>query len=473
MYRQGLGDCFLLTFPSTTGKPFFMMIDCGVLLGTEKAASKMQDVVGDIHVATNGHLDLVVATHQHWDHLSGFLQAGDLFAKAGSDDGDARKLHVEALWLAWTEDPANPLANRLRARRRRTEEALRATVQRLRMAGGAAVANHVEDVLGFFGAVGAGNTDDALAALRTYSRTAPRYCLPTSPPITLPELPGVRFFVLGPPADESLIRRSNPSKKHPEVYGDASPALELDSAFFAAALDDGASDSHQRELSYPFDGRYQVPVEQAKQTRFFQRYYFEEYSGSDYPDQSWRRIDGDWLEVSNQLALKLDSNTNNTSLALAIELVDSGKVLLFPADAQVGNWLSWGNLSWSVEDSHGQPRQLGAPDLLRRTVLYKVGHHGSHNATLREQGLEEMASGDLVALIPVDRAMAARKGWSMPFPPLFDRLHEKTSGRVLILDDQEELAKKHAPDGVPSPLWTAFQASVKQAPLFFEITVAG
>jgi len=39
------------------------------------------------------------------------------------------------------------------------------------------------------------------------------------------------------------------------------------------------------------------------------------------------------------MALQLDNDTNNTSVALAIEFTDSGKVLLFPADAQVGSWL--------------------------------------------------------------------------------------------------------------------------------------
>jgi uncharacterized protein YfiM (DUF2279 family) len=39
---------------------------------------------------------------------------------------------------------------------------------------------------------------------------------------------------------------------------------------------------------------------------------------------------------------------DNTSLVLAIELAD-GDVLLFAADAQVGNWLSWQDLTWSVD----------------------------------------------------------------------------------------------------------------------------
>src|SRR6476619_621318 len=94
MYRQGLGDCFLVTLPRASGKPFYLMIDCGVILGTRDAASKMDMVVNDIMATTSGHLDLLVITHEHWDHLSGFVQAKDLFTK----------LKIDKVWFAWTED---------------------------------------------------------------------------------------------------------------------------------------------------------------------------------------------------------------------------------------------------------------------------------------------------------------------------------------------------------------------------------
>ena len=60
--------------------------------------------------------------------------------------------------------------------------------------------------------------------------------------------------------------------------------------------------------------------------------------------------------------------------------------------------------------------RVKSDDLLARTVLYKVGHHGSHNATLREKGLELMASGELAAMIPVNRVTAKKMDWLMPFP---------------------------------------------------------
>ena len=183
----------------------------------------------------------------------------------------------------------------------------------------------------------------------------------------------------------------------------------------------------------PFDKYCQIGRDAAKDLPFFRDNYG--FGGTSPDPQEWRRIDDDWLEVAGPLALRLDSDTNNTSLVLAVELVESGKVLLFPGDAQVGNWLSWEKLSWSVPGGRGESVTVTAADLLRRIVLYKVGHHGSHNATLREKGLELMNGTELTAMIPVDEAAARNKGWTrMPFLPLLKRLEEKTGGRILRSD---------------------------------------
>jgi hypothetical protein len=64
-------------------------------------------------------------------------------------------------------------------------------------------------------------------------------------------------------------------------------------------------------------------------------------------------------------------------LVLAFELGRGGKVLLFAADAQRGNWISWA--ANSFKDGR---KEVAVRDLLGRTMLYKVGHHCSHNATL-------------------------------------------------------------------------------------------
>jgi hypothetical protein len=154
------------------------------------------------------------------------------------------------------------------------------------------------------------------------------------------------------------------------------------------------------------------------------------------PGDAWTN----WLQVASDLALQLDKSTNNTSLALAIERIADGRVLLFPADAQQGNWLSWHDqgLVWTVRDG-GVARTVRARDLLSRTVFYKVGHHASHNATARGQGLELMEREDeLTAFIPVDRAVALGRhpqgSWRMPAVKLYRRLLERCQGRVVRSD---------------------------------------
>ena len=102
MYRQGLGDCFLVTLPREGAAPFYLMIDCGVILGTTDAAAKMQNVVKDIIKTTNGHIDLLIATHEHWDHLSGFVQARELFDQ----------LQIDQVWLGWPENSFRVIWNR-------------------------------------------------------------------------------------------------------------------------------------------------------------------------------------------------------------------------------------------------------------------------------------------------------------------------------------------------------------------------
>jgi hypothetical protein len=143
----------------------------------------------------------------------------------------------------------------------------------------------------------------------------------------------------------------------------------------------------------------------------------------------------------SSLALKMDNNTNNTSLVLAFELPDRGGTMVFAADAQVGNWLSWEGVEFR-EEGKGEKLPVTSKDLLAAARLYKVGHHGSHNATLREKGLELMTHGDLVAMIPTDEEFARRQSgtWEMPAAHLNDALIQKTGGRILRGDRPAEEA---------------------------------
>ena len=50
MYRQGLGDCFLITF-DVGGDEKHMLIDCGTL-GATTTGVKLEEVVADIRTTT-------------------------------------------------------------------------------------------------------------------------------------------------------------------------------------------------------------------------------------------------------------------------------------------------------------------------------------------------------------------------------------------------------------------------------------
>ncbi|MFN0104363.1 MAG: MBL fold metallo-hydrolase [Bryobacteraceae bacterium] len=474
MYRQGIGDCFLITIPTTSGTPFHMMIDCGVVIGTPEPAAKMTKVVEDIIDVTKGTVDLLVATHEHWDHVSGFVQVEKLFTE---------KLTVKDLWLAWTEDPRSKLAAKLRAERRTAENALRMAVQHLALGGATEQAERVDSLVGFFGAR-AGTTETALNNVKKLIGGKPRFCEPGEPPITIPEIPGVRFWILGPPQDEKLIKKSNPGKG--EAYGlDAGPGGSQGFLISAFSRNMGLSETGAAAdcADEPFDSMYAVPMARAEHVPFFERRYFGQSTDEGIydrgartavRDQSWRRIDSTWMESSEAMALQLDSATNNTSLVIAIELVSTGEVLLFPGDAQAGNWLSWQDLKWEIDDPKtGKKTHVTGPDLLARTIFYKVGHHGSHNATLKVKGLELMVNENLMAMIPVDHDMAVKKRWNrMPLPDLVDRIRERTRGRVLSVDDKVTKRADLAalkPKGGDEAEWKRFSDRVDVTELYYEL----
>jgi hypothetical protein len=240
--------------------------------------------------------------------------------------------------------------------------------------------------------------------------------MPGLPPET------VRIHVLGPPRQDDLLYRIKP--RSGESYDKALASAALQASKFLDATKRGKGTASRDEEQYPFNqgyksqGAHRSPALQAIMRRYKHR------------GDAWRKIDDDWLQQADGLALYLDTYTNNSSLVLAIELVDSGKVLLFAADAQTGNWLSWKDVPWENKD-------LKIDDLLARTVFYKVGHHASHNATLVE-AFEKMGHDELVAMIPVhkkDPNIAKKKGWKMPAKNLFKRLKQKTNNRVLQMDN--------------------------------------
>lgn len=435
MYRQGLGDCFLLSFFTRGKKTFTMLIDCGVLSKSKEHQLKMIEVANDIKKETNGQLDVLIATHEHWDHLSGFLQAKEVFDS----------IKIKEVWMSWIENPKDVLAKKIKANHRKKLTAIATAFEKIKnqamsglnekqQTGKMRYLNAFKSFFNFYGPVGEylsankNSTNAALEYLRNRKGSETRYFTPKSnDTYERDELPGIRMYILGPPKDEKALRKMNPSKKNSEVY-------EMDYRFgYGNSFIDSMEEN---EKSNPFNS---VKMLSRQEVEFVYPEYLDKKN-------EWRRIDDDWLMSAGNLAIALDSAVNNTSFAIAFEFIESGKVLLFPADAQVGNWLSWSNYEWSIKSGRGK-ETITMDDLFKRTVLYKVGHHGSHNATMKEHGLEKMTSPELIAMIPVDQKMAKGRNWKMPFKPLREELENKTNERVIIQDEAypKKISKKNRP----------------------------
>ena len=212
-----------------------------------------------------------------------------------------------------------------------------------------------------------------------------RYCDPSDGPCALGDT-GVLAYTLGPPRDDKLLHTLSVSEGTGEMYG-------LDAG--SIVPDDDAA---------PFDPIHMIPMERAKTLPFFAQRYFGSSITPATDAPAWRTINTAFLQDAAQLALALDSYTNNTSLVVAFELPTAkNQVMLFPGDAQIGSWMSWKSLSWKVDG-----RTVTGRDLLARTSFYKVGHHGSHNATAKADGLDLMTALDL-ALVPTDHAEAVKE----------------------------------------------------------------
>lgn len=432
MHRMGeLGDCFLLSFTAGQRKSH-MLIDCGTFRNGGESKAHIRKVVSSIKKELKGKpLNVVVGTHQHNDHMNGFVHAEDLFKSLG----------VQQVWLSWLDDPEdgeaqviakdynNLRANLMRAAAHmsaralhsRASEALRTTESMLAFFLGAKSADKKPAVL----------PEQARKNLQAIGKEEPQYLHPGQS-LPMPGLPAqtVRVHVLGPPHKRADLERMNPRKG--ESYDKHLSRATAFSARFADALSANAAngDDPREEVGYPFAN--QLKKKAANATGQLKEQIAEYRRAAN----DWRLVDDDWLEQAEGLALWLDDYTNNSSLVLAIELVESKKVMLFAADAQMGNWSSWKDIRWKDKD-------ISTADLLARTVLYKVGHHGSHNSTHAEV-FEQMTNPALSALIPVDKSDSnltkPKNPWKMPAEKLLERMKEKTRNRVLRMDGEDDPA---------------------------------
>lgn len=511
-YRIGHGDCFMLAMPKEDGGTAYVLIDCGYKPGSQKfihkkpeeaAASvvfEVADVLKDLKEACGGHLDLLVITHEHQDHVNGLKKLSLV-----------KGLTIGQVWCAWTEKQGDPLAEDLRKKHNDTLLGLVAARNALSSRVGAADSSlrRIDDFLmldmGIEEAhiLGAAKPEDSLnkQGMKLVKDKAINGVECFKPGMKA-VVPGTKIqaFMIGPPYDDKALNDEDPTgpmafptDNHPFGFSAAASLASSmepsESPFprrYRAASDDlriqgeinsiadpeerAARERMEQQLRAPRDA-YGIPNPNPSLSALPKN--SEEVSeGAD-----WRQIEGEWLYSSESLALALNRGVNNTSLVIAFELPETKKVMLFIGDAQSGSWKTWNQPTW-LDD---QGEKIKAKDLLARTVLYKVGHHGSHNATLKgtlgdeHPNLAWMGQGrhgdEFTAMITAVRAWATQESvaWNHPLPSIKEALLGKCAGRVIQTDTNEP----SRPDGVSDADWKKFTERFKPDPngLFFDLKV--
>ena len=334
-YQVGFGDCFLLTFRYETSSRHVLM-DFGTKFRSKvKFKADMAGTARQIAADCGGKLTMVIATHRHYDHISGFETK-----KTGNGPGDIiRGLKPDLVVQPWTEDPK--IAKNATARAA-DKSHLRSLANMQRLAN--AVAFDIGKVLPARGALskelhylGSDNITNksAVENLMTMGRLKPKYLHLGSPLNVSSLLPGVKIHVLGPPT----IKQADAMGQNIRRYASSSAEYWKLQARVASGqtLKTGKGGLNGRRRAVPPQARWIA--------------------------SRLRNMREDSLL---QIVRILDKWMNNTSLILLIEV--GGKKLLFPGDAQLENWMC------ALADKKIQT-------LLAGVNVYKVGHHGSHNAT--------------------------------------------------------------------------------------------
>jgi len=335
-YNVGFGDCFLLTFKYATRKRHILIDFGSQRRPVNPKPNHMVKVARQIATDCNNKLDVVVATHRHQDHISGFAPnknknaPGDIIAK----------LKPEIVVQPWTEHPRAPRdakiapTRALRQAHVRMLEKLHAVAATIpaQLKGLRGIDRATRARLGFLGQNNIKNKSAVTNLLKMARPDKGRYVHCGSASGFAHLLPGVKVHVLGPPTLVQTETIKNQVHDQPEEF------WHLQSA---AASDDDEPGSPL----FP-DAR----------------------SGGSPPSTRWftARLNQIRAEELLQIVRILDDAMNNTSVILLFEC--GSKSFLFSGDAQWENW------AFALSDEKYRK-------LLRKVDLYKVGHHGSLNAT--------------------------------------------------------------------------------------------
>ena len=372
MYQVGFGDCFLLSVeydgPLADGRAErHLLVDFGSTRKARegRAPGRMSDVAKLIHKHTGGVLDALVVTHRHKDHLFGF--ADDNAAKV------LRALSPKRVLRPWTEDPELPAKadGPTGAGLAPDGETGRASARYAQLLADAQQeAEVLSSLTGLHKEVRAEAAEqvknaDAIALLDELASGGKGRYLHAGSDADLKEvIPGLGVTVLGPPTVEQDPRVAKQREEDPEYW---MAALHASLREAARTVPSDGQATHGMSLG-PGPVRWVVERLAAQKSHSVAR-----------------------------LVRDLDDALNNTSLVLLIEI--GGLSMLFPGDAQIENW------QYTLDRLGKEPElktRLAAID------LYKVGHHGSRNATPR--ALHALWAERPDELPPMTALMSTREG---------------------------------------------------------------
>ena len=353
-YNVEVGDCIYVRIPKgrkVAGiiDDFHILIDCGSVGGMSHLEAAIQQLETELPALTDGRkrLDLVVATHEHKDHIAGFDPA--LF----------RNIKIESIWMNTAMDPKHPQADRTLRLHQLATTAMR-NVAKLNLS----LSPELQDLVSLYGI----DNDSAMAALRTKLLKAdgltPTYVHAgkTGKTEKLP-LNDVKITVLGPEQDIDHF-----------YLGE-----EIDESLNGLASNGGLF--RKTPVTAPA-----APPGNISQADF-------------------RRLQSRMMSSAFAFAELSSKVTNNTSVVLLIEW--KNKRLLFVGDAEWDKGFKEGkaNGAWNVM-WHKRKALLN-----QKMHFLKIGHHGSENATPwndLEDGEVTEPSTILDAILPVSGKSKAK-----------------------------------------------------------------
>jgi beta-lactamase superfamily II metal-dependent hydrolase len=409
MYRVGFGDFFLVTAWSKAG-PQHILVDCGVTRGkTGKGdIASIKTAVRHMAAETGNKLALIIMTHRHQDHIIGFSRCKEEFEKFNGS--------VDAIWMPYWETEY-PKVQKFQD----DLESIGLDLRAAALAGDDDATN--QEILGIAENAtgvsregpGGGTNQASLDLLKNRLGVKPTYYAKGDRAV-LPDglvKAGLTAAILGPPpADELDFLKLMDLKKGVGQYLDA------------------AGRTVAKSRLSPFDPEFVVGADRYPPSAF--REWAPRSSGQP-PDTTTRHsaaleaaVKTSTPEMLLVAAKKLDGILNNQSLVVLFTW--KGKKLLFAGDAQAGNWQSWlYDTDKPTSNPSGESLAKPGRDILGSLSFYKVGHHGSTNAT-PIAAVDAMGK-DFVAMCSTqdDTFGNPKSGTEVPRVPLLEALGKKST----------------------------------------------